>query len=363
MIADVDSFKFLVKTCGHDVLIELFEMGALEVQFFDNVTGVRTFDAGFPTERHDLVTFGGNQIKFPHVARSLFEEMVGPSGKGFSQLMRRFSKYVSRWEYTAPTLTEALADIGDKAYINSAVRSLLAYLAPEYRAPDPTIFDVTFDSDTMVHVATNIDFEAATAAYHQRVPAESSPLSVATILAHVSDTRRDIDVASRHSSDMALAPIRSVLGACKFAEVLRHCERKLQALDLFQEVVFEDSRSIREAVNSGERAFCDVLRLVQQANKFKEWLGNQADSDDLRDAYCKEVSRLDWAEKLPPKAVRWLIVTGAGLAVDAVAGGHVGSAGSLVLSAADALLLDRFMKGWRPNQFVEGPLREFLRLD
>ncbi len=129
-------------------------------------------------------------------------------------------------------------------------------------------------------------------------------------------------------------------GARKFADVLRHGDMKLQALDLFREVVLSDSRGIREAVNSRERNFSEVLKLVQEASKFNEWLKKQTDSNDLRDAYCREVSRLDWADKLPPKAVRWLIMTGAGIAVDAVGGGQLGTAGSIVLSAADTLLLD-----------------------
>lgn len=145
--------------------------------------------------------------------------------------------------------------------------------------------------------------------------------------------------------------------------MLRRGGTKLLPLDLFQEVVFNDSRGIREAVNSRHSNFSDVVKLVQQAQRFKEWLRKQSDSTELSHNYCREVSPLDWADKLPPKALRWLIMSGAGLGIDAVVGGPWGTVTGLVLSAADTLLLDRFIKGWRPNQFIEGSLKEFLRLE
>jgi hypothetical protein len=54
-------------------------------------------------------------------------------------------------------------------------------------------------------------------------------------------------------------------------------------------------------------------------------------------------------------------MTGAGLAIDATFGPHIGSAGSVALSAADSFIFDKFLKGWRPNQFIEGPLKKFLQ--
>ncbi len=62
--------------------------------------------------------------------------------------------------------------------------------------------------------------------------------------------------------------------------------------------------------------------------------------------------RIPWA---PMKVIRFLIFTGGGLLVPALA--------ALGLSAADAFVVDRLLGGWRPNQFVNGPLKGFARLD
>jgi len=121
--------------------------------------------------------------------------------------------------------------------------------------------------------------------------------------------------------------------------------------------------SIRNAVNTGQRTIGDVIRLVEKAEKFKDWLKNQKEGADLRNAYLSAVTHIDWAEKFPPRALRWLIFAAAsgvtGLVLNPLTGALAGAA----LSATDSFLIDRLVKGWKPNQFVDGPLKSFLGPD
>jgi hypothetical protein len=103
-----------------------------------------------------------------------------------------------------------------------------------------------------------------------------------------------------------------------------------------------------------------VIQLLSKAQKFKDWLKRQGSAEDLRKAYLQEVSHPDWADNLPPKSLRWLLITAASIALG---GTVVGTVAGTALSAADAFLLDKLIKGWKPNQFVEGPLKQFLRID
>ena len=89
----------------------------------------------------------------------------------------------------------------------------------------------------------------------------------------------------------------------------------------------------------------------------------QPENTDLRKAYLSEVTKLGWADKLPRKMARWALFTAAGNVLSLLAGPVVGTAGSIGLSALDTFVVDKLTQGWRPNQFVEGPLRDFLRPD
>jgi hypothetical protein len=49
---------------------------------------------------------------------------------------------------------------------------------------------------------------------------------------------------------------------------------------------------------------------------------------------------------------RWALFTGIGLVVDPLVGVAIG--------AADSFLLDKILKGWKPDVFVEGSLKPFV---
>jgi len=43
-----------------------------------------------------------------------------------------------------------------------------------------------------------------------------------------------------------------------------------------------------------------------------------------------------------------------------MASAAAGAATAVGIAAADGFLLDKVLKGWRPNQFLEGPLKDFI---
>lgn len=361
VIADGDSFKYLVRCCGPEELLELISMGVLEIEFFENLTLVeqREMNIG-PVYR--LVTAHTDPLLFPQWSRKLVDELAGPSGKGAAKLYQRFQSSVQRARYTPEMLKESHFDLIDAPYLVSAVKSVLCLLAPEYRLPDPFTFRLEpILGGDRYRVTTNLDFEAANASFNRRAPPDyQSALTVAYVLSFVADTRRDLIVGSRDQSEFAMAPERAIVASCKFAEILTKARHGIVLADAFQEAIIDGLPSVRDAINSGRKTFRDLIKLLGEAKKFKDWLKKQGATEDLREPYLREVSHIDWADKLPPKSLRWLLVTGAGLLLG---GTGVGLAVGVGLSAADALLLDKLLKGWKPNQFTQGPLKEFLRFD
>jgi hypothetical protein len=128
-------------------------------------------------------------------------------------------------------------------------------------------------------------------------------------------------------------------------------------LDTFHEEVLPETKSVREAINSGQISFSQFLKVLENARKFKRWLKGVPPDRNLIQEYYKEVARPNWLNSLSAKATRFVFFTGGGALLDALGGGGMASAS---LGAADAFLVDRIVGGWKPNQFIEGPLRELL---
>jgi hypothetical protein len=363
LIADQEAFKSLVRTCGADIVLELCRMGSLRIHLCENVPAIATQNISTPLEKNALVTVKVRNATYLTFATKFFEEYVGPSGKGFNGVLRSFSKVVIPYEVPRSALDHVQTDLTDREYIRASVKGILASLVPDYNQPNPLIFDTKLDPDGHFQVETNIDFEAARAIYHKLIDPAHSTLSKADILAQLLGTRTTLEMASGLSSDIALGAVSSIIGANKIASIIQAHEKNKNALERFTEWVVDDSRAIAQVVENRERTFSDVLELVQKAQRFKDWLRKQDQSADLCKEYCREVSRLDWAERLPPKSLRWLMVNAAGLTASTLASPVVGAAASVGIAAADGFLLDKILKGWRPNQFIEGPLKHFIGMN
>ncbi|HTR23507.1 MAG TPA: hypothetical protein VMI10_05945 [Terriglobales bacterium] len=129
VIADSGTFKFLVRACGPEALLELMEMGVLEIVYFDNSTAVVTFQLSDGGDCHDYGNFTSDKLRYPQASRALFDELCAPSGKGANRLYRKFEKYVRREEYTEDINREVVGqDFADEKYLTAAAESLLAYL-------------------------------------------------------------------------------------------------------------------------------------------------------------------------------------------------------------------------------------------
>ena len=100
---------------------------------------------------------------------------------------------------------------------------------------------------------------------------------------------------------------------------------------------------------------------MQRADRFKTWLSDCNPDGTLLQEYYNTATSDSWIEKLPTKSLRFVFTTLGGAAADLfLPTGGLGTAVGAGLGAVDSLLLDRLLKGWKPNQFVEGELSEFV---
>jgi hypothetical protein len=76
--------------------------------------------------------------------------------------------------------------------------------------------------------------------------------------------------------------------------------------------------------------------------------------------YEKAISAESWFSGLPAKVIRFSFFGLTALKLEALFS-SVGAAAGLALNAADQFLLDKLMEGWKPSQFIEGPLSQFVQ--
>lgn len=356
LIADASTITQLVRECGPHLLIELLKEQFLKISYVEKIIGVAPSDAEMSKRVYLPVTIHpGNGIwSLEKVAPEIFSQAASGPGWG-RQLGKEFADLVPTIDFDKNLIPSVRADFADQKYMEKAVAQLLGVLAPTYRLPQDYRFEL-FKEGNAFRLDTNIDFEQANEIFTQREQKANYTLTPDRLLILIFDARNDLFFASRENAELATQPSSAAIIDVKFREILKARSGSQRNIEAFQEMVLANGHEIGESIKSGFRTWRDLLVLLKEARKFKEEFLQRKDPDaSLIYEYKKALEKETWLDKLPTKAMRFLIFTGGGLLVPALA--------ALGLSAADAFVVDRLLGGWKPNQFVNGPLKGFARLD
>lgn len=341
------------------VLLGLLEDGRLALRCKSDHAAVMTENTGTDRERHSFTIIQVTDQDLDDEVTKLFLKATGSTSQA-KLAVRRFVRLTRPIGHEGFDYRQAANDVQNNAYAVGAVRTVLRSVAPEYELPNPFHFHVDRRDDKLV-VDTNIDFAAANRSYHLRVSPTHSSLNQAMLLANLQTVSEDLYYSSLLSSEISATSYKRALLQMKVDDVIRRTAHSEAERARFNQLVLEDAFAIREAVNTGNISWAELRKLYNKANRFRGWLQKTGDDEELIAAYYKEVVRETWVEKLPGKTTRWAFFTGVGVAADAVVTGGIGTALGVGLSAIDTFWLDRILKGWKPNQFVEGELKRVLK--
>jgi hypothetical protein len=359
LCADRSMLNQLLKEIGPELLIDYLQAGFLKIQYMDNFLGVITNNSNTPFERYNPVVATMPHTQLQEQARASFNEYVGKSGRG-RRLALRFLKNVDVATYSNEITDHIRQDYEERSYVHASLQYILKLLAPEYNLPEPLIFNVHRD-EIGFFVETNLDFNKINDIYHKKVPPSHSSLSTDYVLSLLANARGDIFLSSNRNAEIVTDDVVGGVIARKLHATIEKRMKSESKIIKFNEFNFKNSIALQEVINRGEKSFKDLYGLLKQAKEFKKWLKGKNTDAIIIEEYLNEIKNISWLDNLPAKTARWSIITGFGLLIDLLGAGGVG--GTLVstgISAADAFILDRIIKGWCPNQFVENSLRKFI---
>lgn len=194
-------------------------------------------------------------------------------------------------------------------------------------------------------IADNIDLN--------RIVSGSEPLDGwDQVLPLVHDYAHDLHFSQAYSADVITNEANSYIASQRIDLSIKRAMQVDDAKSSFEEFAFNEARPFREAFNAGELSLSEALGVIDKTAKFREWLNTLPPSADIIKEYHLAVNRETILGKLPGRGTRFAVFTGAGVALDIVATGGLGTAAAVSLSAFDSFVLDGLLKGWRPNHFV-----------
>jgi hypothetical protein len=284
------------------------------------------------------------------IEKELYQEAF--SYKGDDLKSRKFAKKLSRLiqvhELPDGFVNSLQNEIRDEAFIEETFREILRERLPNIANNRDLRYELEFLNNANFKIHTNVDTK------NNNVFTVETPI-LATISAI-----EDMQVMANNSSEISLPEFNATILRHKANQILKKSGRAKQEIDSFNRMAFDESWALREAINSNRIHVKAILKTLDKAAKYKEWLQGIEDDANIIREYIAKVEEKSILEELPSKAVRFYIVAGLGMilgAVNSIAAITVSTA----LTAFDTFFLENLGKKWKPNQFIENELRPLVK--
>lgn len=361
IILDFPSLNLLVEQIGMPRLLALLSKPNVSAVYCEEMLATRT-DRIDGKENHSFVafTFTGSQEVGQLSRRKRIEYIL--SKKGYERriarkLAERFREIVPYRnfsdDYFVPggIVRAASEDILDCKFIHEAVRNVLVHTVGVSQPLGNYRFEI-IPNQMGFQVATDIDFLTINEA-RKRIDPHLGDIGAAHVASEILLARADTALAAHYGGEFYTSEVSSQIVRIRYSELLRRAGIDAEERCQLKEIILATSPSIKEVIDSGTRTFEEFLSLLDKAEQFRGWIRGIHPDEKLVKEYLKAVTTESWISKLPSKTVRYVLGAVVGLAAQPVAG--------LILSAADSLLLEKILGGWRPSHFVERRLKPFLK--
>ena len=355
-----DEIETLLKYFGEDFLYELISSGRINLQVKENYFGSAINKDG----RYGIGLFEKNDSDYSNVLYHAHRKLINNSFKN-NKFADRFSKITVPFKYDSAIPGQIKSTFQDMDYIRNSFIAYILKKEPSFRFDDnfeisianvPPSADFPFEAFRCV---SNIDVSEFNK--YNSLTENSESFNYASFLLAFAESKGDIFLSSHFDAELSTTEISSELIKIDFQHIVRKRLDSQTNIDLFDECVLNDCFLIGEAYVNQTISNDQLLLLLEKSDKFRGWLKKVPDDKNLVQEYYTEVTRETFADKLTGKSSRFMFFNGVGMALNLAGLGGIGTAISIGLSAFDYFYLDKLLKGWRPNQFIDQDFKPLLK--
>ncbi len=358
VVVNHKGFESLARICGPDTLWGLLTDGPLHLIYQENRLGVATQKVN-GIEYHSFIAFESPRCTAQYFVVTTMQALMGKTGAG-RRMGTKVCDRIAKRRFDPKRAFDWVEQVSNNGDSDHFVGELVKALAPKNLSTCNLRFRVHREGDRYV-IDSSVDFDALDRSY-RAIATDDSHLTPAWILSHLYEGRANLAEAAETASEVGADPLEALLAKAQIEACVERARAGRASIQLFQEVVL-DARSVGDAIATGQRNFDDLRQLIAEAAKFRDWVRNQKPESNLIREYTKACTTISWAEKLPNKVRRFLVFNafgaGLGLTLDPISGLVVG----LGLNAADSFLFEKLVSGWKPSQFIAGPVTSFVTSD
>ncbi len=349
ILADHVILKQLINDLGPDLLAALLENHFLRLSYVPMSPAITS--SSQPGATHFGVKHIGLAEGPATQVFNLTSAKIGKKKKA-ERVTTRIMRHLKTTQ-PSPLIEQSFyANLSDHRKMEAAVALILKHLLQLEEDLPPFKFTAHLKGGQPC-IDTDLDFGQLNQRFHRLVDPKHSTITTPLLLSHFINSQEDTCFASSFDAEIANDPLHQKLARLELSTAVAARQKSTAQIDLFKAFNFDEGKDVKSAINSGARSIDEFLKVLEASKRFKQWSASLGDDASLMKEYYRAVTKESWIDMLPAKSMRWAVFTAAGAGIDALGAGGAGTAAGLSLSALDQFYLDRILKGWRPNQFID----------
>lgn len=347
-----DELATLLTYFGEDLLAELITAGRIKLHIRQELFGVPAVPVENSTHYGCLITQKKNE-SLSSVLYEAHQSIIRNSTKSIA-FSDRFSKLTSTFLYIPEIKDHIVNDFFNKQYIQNAIPQLLKLSVPEYTIPQDLIFEIEEDTKQIMPFETysinsNIDVDLINKIRSEK--GISYPFDYAGFMLALMESRGDNYIAGQFESELVTDKDYSSLIGLQLTDAIQKSLRSEEQINLFNEHILTEYPSIGDAFINRTISGKELIKLLVEGDKFREWLKNVPIDSNLINKYIEEITKETLADKKWIKGTRFAVTQLFGL---------IPVVGNIV-SGIDTFLVEKLLKGWKPNHFIDKELKPLLK--
>ncbi|HLG46236.1 MAG TPA: hypothetical protein VKY24_08355 [Reyranella sp.] len=368
LLLDRGMFGGLLRTVGAANLLRMLRAGYVRATYIREMPVIMTNRARWEMHSPLQIQVGGKDGKKQWGPEDELKNMLVETGFSKQQAKRLARQFltampVGKLNNGTPGGPDFSAEFSEEMRANpdqlSQARLVVDHFLPQQTSAYLTRFRLHEEGPNSFVIDTDLNWKAAHADCI-RINGPDATFTPAWILGHIHDGFIDLGLAARFGSELLTAELPEEQVTSRAKQIMQTRLKSENEIANFNQRVLGDAFAVRDAINNKAKTFSEFLDLMDKARRFKEMLVGANPDVGLFESYISEVKRDIWLDRLGPKTMRFGLFAVAGAAIDALAPTGLGTAAGLTLGGFDTFVLDKIVRGWRPNTFVEGRLLPFV---
>lgn len=346
----------LLKAFGADLLAELIRLGRIQLHIRQNL-----FGAANPSNNskhiYGLGFFNKQDDSIEGILYRAHRTLIKDSTRN-NKFAVRFSYIVSPLPMQTVKIMDFIKeDLKNQEYLKSATLAYLKYHYPEYvqqedlkiQIEETTQTEFPFDS-YCIH--SNVNEKQLTDLMYKK--GFNSPFYYSGLLLALGESRSDNCIAGLFESELLTNDSYSKLITFQLSDSIKKALKGQQQINLFQDNILYECPRLGKAFLTGAINDRQLIQLLNEGDKWRLWLQNRPDDANIIKEYTRELSKKTLVDNP--------IIKGSRMAVTSLMGfiPIIGPVLEKGVSLFDTFFIDKLLRGWKPNHFIQDKLEATL---